>query len=96
MFAAVTFPAVFVVAAAVDATPALKEREQVRSLLPLRVTAWSMRNIGRRRVWMGMRAVMEPWWPVARQIGLRGGLPVLVGAPSCPGVAMACQQLLVD
>lgn len=86
MFAAVAAPAVFVVAAAVDATPALKVREQVRSLLPLRGTAWSMRSIGRRSAWMDMTAVMEPRWPVAMQIGLRGGLPVLVGAPSCPGV----------
>lgn len=50
---------------------------------------------------MGMTAVMELWWPVARQIGLRGGQPVSVAAPSClvvscPGVAIACQQLRVD
>lgn len=86
-------------AAAVDSTPALRVGEKVPPLLPLRGMAWSMRNIGRRRVAMGITAAMEPRWPVARQIGLRGGLPVLVGAPSCsccPGVAMACQQLLVD
>lgn len=35
-----------------------------------------------------MIVVMESRWPVARQIGLRGGRPVLVGAPSCPGMAM--------
>lgn len=43
-----------------------------------------------------MTVVMGLWWPVSRQIGLPGGRHVLVGAPSCPGIAMACQQLLVD
>lgn len=104
MSAAVAVPTVvvFAAAAAVDSTPALKEGEEVRSLLPLRGTAWSTRSIGRRRVWMGMTAVMKPWWPVARQIGPRGGQPGSVGAPSClvlvscPGVAIACQRLHVD
>lgn len=51
---------------------------------------------------MGRTAVMELWWPVARQTGPRGGQPGSVGAPSClvlvscPGVAIACQQLHVD
>lgn len=51
---------------------------------------------------MGMTAGMELWWPVVRQIGPRGGQPGSVAAPSClvvvscPGVAIACQQLHVD
>lgn len=50
-----------------------------------------------------MIVVMESRGPVARQIGLRGGRPVLVGAPSCPGVTMClsantriCDQSVVQ
>lgn len=75
------------VPAAGGSTPALRVWE-VRLLLPLRGTAWSRRNIGRRRGRGSMIVVMGWWWPVARQPCLRGGLPVLVGAPSCPGFAM--------